>query len=52
LQWTRSSRGLLYAELLAKLVAARHAIEILSRDSFDIPLRLLRDRDNDIASKI
>ncbi len=34
----------LFAELLAKLVAARHAIEILPRESFDTVLRLLRDQ--------
>jgi Domain of unknown function (DUF4145) len=34
----------LFAELLAKLVAARHAIEILSGESFDTVLRLLRDQ--------
>ena len=34
----------LFAELLAKLVAARHAIEVLPRESFEAVLRLLRDR--------
>lgn len=34
----------LFAELLAKLVAARNAFEILPTDSFDAVLRLLRDR--------
>jgi type I restriction enzyme R subunit len=34
----------LFAELLAKLVAARHAIEILPSESFDTMLRLLRDQ--------
>jgi hypothetical protein len=34
----------LFAELLAKLVAARHAIEVLPRESFEAVLRVLRDR--------
>jgi type I restriction enzyme R subunit len=34
----------LFAELLAKLVAARHAVEILPGESFDTVLRLLRDQ--------
>jgi type I restriction enzyme, R subunit len=34
----------LFAELLAKLVAARHALEILPRENFETVLRLLRDR--------
>src|SRR5438477_9286151 len=33
----------LFAELLAKLAAARHALEILPGESFDTVLRLLRD---------
>ena len=34
----------LFGELLAKLVAAHHAIEILPSDNFDVVLRVLRDR--------
>ena len=34
----------LFAELLAKLVAARNAVEILPADSFDTVLRILRNR--------
>jgi hypothetical protein len=34
----------LFAELLAKLLAARHAIEVLPRESFEAVLRVLRDR--------
>jgi len=34
----------LFAEMLAKLVAARNAVEILPTDSFDTVLRMLRDR--------
>jgi type I restriction enzyme R subunit len=34
----------LFAELLAKLVTARYAIEVLPRESFEAVLRLLRDR--------
>jgi len=34
----------LFGELLAKLVAARHALEILPRENFETVLRSLRDR--------
>jgi hypothetical protein len=34
----------LFAELLAKLIAARHAVEIVPGQSFDTVLRLLRDQ--------
>lgn len=34
----------LFGELLAKLIAARHAIEVLPRENFEAVLRLLRDR--------
>ena len=33
----------LFAELLAKIVAARHGLEILPRENFETVLRLLRD---------
>jgi type I restriction enzyme R subunit len=41
---TTLSKLRLFGELLARLIAARNAVEILPVDSFDTVLRMLRDR--------